>query len=163
MALFAILEIPTCLKTLVVLLVFSCIAFGINLNDPIRGSRPSQLALNIETSRGLISLDPLVGQVIADQDKRKNKMLFAKKISTALPLLSGNTLLIAGWYQNEISYFTRTIETKKWKMVYYENEDELRKHLEKGYNIYYLPEQDFYNNLRFKGNFTNDYALPFPD
>jgi hypothetical protein len=149
------------LKLFVAVLVLSCFLFGINLNNSVRGNKPSAIAVNFNAGNNAVSLDVLNGPVLAEKQKRINKMLFAKNVADTLLKLPGNTLLIAGWHQNEIVYFAGADESESWKIVYYVDEDVLKAYSKNNYKIYFLPEQDFYNDLRFQKHFTGKYAVAF--
>jgi len=135
--------------------------FGLNLDNPIRGSDKSNIGIPITLSSTPLYADVLYGPVVADISKRKNKVAFANKIVSRLNELPGKTLLIAGWYQNEILFLSKSINNEYHKVVYYENEKVLINYKNDGYKIYYLPEQEVYNDMRFKGEFTKSYAQSF--
>jgi len=144
-------------------LVVSCFFLGINLDDSIRGSGSSPLAIKSTIGNTPVSIDPLAGMVIADHQKRKRKMYYAKSIASKLENIQEKTVIIAGWWQNEINYFLLEKKPAQLELVYYENEDTLKEFTDRGYEIFYLPEQDYYNDLRFGGaGFTNEAAKAFP-
>ena len=45
--------------------------------------------------------------------------------------------------------------------VYYIDEQEIINAKKDGYTIYHLPEQDYYNDLRFRMNLTNTHSKLF--
>lgn len=144
-------------------LIFSCFFFGINLDDNIRGSSASPVAFRTTIGNTPVAVDPLAGMVVADYQKRQRKIDYAKSVASQLENIQDKTVIIAGWWQNEINYFLLDKKPAHLELVYYENEKTLRSFAEKGYNIFYLPEQDYYNDLRFGGTgFTNDIGKAFP-
>lgn len=90
-------------------------------------------------------------------------MYYAQSIASKLENIQEKTVIIAGWWQNEINYFLLEKKPAILELVYYENEETLKAFTDKGYEIFYLPEQDYYNDLRFGGaGFTNEAAKAFP-
>ena len=150
------------LRFILISLMISCFFFGINLDDPIRGSDASPFAVRTTVGHTPVAIDPLTGQVTADHRKRIRKMEYAKETAGRLEKINDKTVLIAGWWQNEIQYFLLGKKPAGLELVYYEDEKTLRTFAENGYSVFYLPEQDFYNDLRFgSSGFTNQLAKPF--
>ena len=161
--LFCLLLTDKQLKFVAGSLIFSCFFFGINLDDNLRGSSASPLALKTKIGNTPVAVDPLAGMVIADHQKRNRKIDYAQAIASQLMTIQNKTVIIAGWWQNEINYFLLNQKPAHLELVYYENKETLKSFSDKGFDILYLPEQDYYNDLRFGGTgFTNDMAEAFP-
>jgi len=148
-------------KFLVFSMLISSFMFGINLNHPIRGNLPSSFSVNVNMGDIHMSLDPLIGPVAADIFKRVNKSEYAKNVSNKIQNSNHKIFLIAGWYQNEIVYFLGKDRSEKWRVVYYEDESVLSEFQLKNYRIQHLPEQDKFNDLRYKSEFTGKYSKLF--
>jgi hypothetical protein len=159
--LFALLLRRRQFYTVTASLVISCFFLGVNLDDPIRGSQSSALSYRTSISESPVAFDLLSGIVIADHSKRKQKMDYAASITNRLARENQKTTIIAGWWQNELRFYSLEKSNPLVSYLYYADENELRDSLKSGNKIYYLPEQDFYNDLRFRGNFTNKLAVPF--
>lgn len=142
-------------------MIISCFFVGINLDDPLRGSKASPLALRTKIGNTPVSVDLLSGMVIADDTKRKQKINYAKSIVKKLESTKTKTVIIAGWWQNELNYFALKNPNTNVSHLYYADENQLRDSILTGNKIYYLPEQDFYNDLRFQKKFTNEIAEAF--
>ncbi|HMT30601.1 MAG TPA: hypothetical protein PKD91_15095, partial [Bacteroidia bacterium] len=142
-------------------MVFSCFFLGINLDDPLRGSKATPLAFRTQIGNTPVTVDMLSGMVVADDTKRKQKIGYAQSVVKTLQTVNTKTLIIAGWWQNELNYFSLENKNPLVTYTYYSDEKELSEFKNKGYQIFFLPEQDFYNDLRFKGAFTNVLAKPF--
>jgi hypothetical protein len=149
------------IMTLSASLIISCFFFGLNLDHPLRGSNRSDQSVGININENHIVFDILYGPVVADMQKRTNKAEYADKVADKILESSQRILLIAGWYQNEIVYRTGAFESDRWKIIYYGDKAMLKEHRSKGFRIYYLPEQDVYNDIRFNGEFTEGIASPF--
>lgn len=159
---FVILCKENHLKWITMLMILSCFFAGIQLDDKLRGSTPTFASMPMQIGNTNVTFDLLQGPVTADDSKRKNKIAYAKQIATALSEIKNPTVLIAGWWQNEVNYFRISSPNPQTEVVYYIDEATIKDYQDKGYQLFFLPEQDFYNDLRFKGNFTLDKVLPFP-
>jgi len=143
------------------MMLFSGFLLGINLDNPIRGSKVTSLAFKMKMGDAAISIDLINGPLLADMQKRMQKIEFARKIADQLSSVKNKTLVIAGWWQNEINYFLIGRNNPYVKLIYYEDYHFLKSHLEEGYRIYFLPEQNYFNDLRFRGKFTDELSQPF--
>ncbi len=139
----------------------SCFFLGINLDDPIRGSEASRFSYHTSISESPVAFDLLGGIVMADNSKRIQKMKYAETVAGKLEHVNQKTIIIAGWWQNELNYYSLGRKSPLVSYLYYADEKELRDSISTGNTIYYLPEQDFYNDLRFRDDFTNRIAKPF--
>ncbi|MBK7968792.1 MAG: hypothetical protein IPK08_07515 [Bacteroidetes bacterium] len=149
------------LKWITMLMILSCFFAGIQLDDKLRGSTPTFASMPMQIGNTNVTFDLLQGPVSADDSKRKNKIAYAKQIATALSEIKNPTVLIAGWWQNEVNYFRISSPNPQTEVVYYIDEATIKDYQDKGYQLFFLPEQDFYNDLRFKGKFTITLAKPF--
>lgn len=150
------------LKWITLMMILSCFFAGIQLDDKLRGSVPTFASVPFQIGNTNVTFDLLQGPVTADDSKRKNKIAYAKQIATALSEIKNPTVLIAGWWQNEVNYFRISSPNPQTEVVYYIDEATINNYQQQGYQLFYLPEQEYYNDLRFKGNFTKGKALPFP-
>ncbi|MDQ3050274.1 MAG: hypothetical protein M3Q95_05260 [Bacteroidota bacterium] len=142
-------------------MVFSCFFFGINLDDPLRGSKTSDLSIKTHIGTTPVVFDAVSGPVIADFSKRKLKMDYATSIVNNLQTSTEKTVIIAGWWQNELKYFSLNKQNPLVSYLYYADQTQLTDSIKAGNRIFFLPEQDFYNDLRFKDVFTGSLAKPF--
>ncbi len=149
--------------------IFLCVGFllssfllGINLTDSYRGATHSTYAFIFNVSKQEIFIDPVSGPVFSDYSKRKQKMAFTEQVickSAAHPV---NAVVIAGWWFNEILVsLVPYINCNKVVYESYMNSEKMEMYRKKKYEIYYLPEQDLYNDLMYKMNLTNSLAKPF--
>ncbi len=142
-------------------MILSCFFFGINLDDPLRGSKVSELSFKTKAGTTSVVFDLLSGPVIADYTKRKQKITYAITVTETMRQATEKTVIIAGWWQNELNYFSLKKKNTLVSYLYYADEQELRDSISAGNKIYFLPEQDYYNDLRFKKKFTRTIAEPF--
>jgi hypothetical protein len=144
--------------TFCIALICSAFLFGINLQDDLRGSKPSAISFTKKISGQLISFDVLQGPVVADNCKRKNKMLFTSGVLTSASALNKNTVIIAGWWYNEIIMQLPPENNLKVAWLFYADENQLKDYTSKGFDIYFLPEQNTWNDARYGKKFTERYA-----
>jgi dolichyl-phosphate-mannose-protein mannosyltransferase len=140
--------------------ILSSFFIGINLNDGLRGSNPSSWSYDFRAAGQNVSFDFLRGPVIADLHKRKNKMEFSENIVENLKTITKKTVIISGFWMNDILAKTDSLPSTVL-LVYYRDEKFLKAKQQEGYEIYYLPEQEYYNDLCFKKTFTKNFAKPF--
>jgi hypothetical protein len=159
----AILIKPVHLKWFAGAMIVSSLFFGVNLDDPNRGSERSPLSFGFTAAGSTAAVDILYGPVIADQTKRENKIAYAKKVADQTLDSGKKTVIIAGWFQNEIEFYLLEKQRANLVTVYYADKSELESYRQNGFDIYHLPEQDKYNDLRYKGDFTSEFSAPFPD
>ena len=139
-------------------MIVSCFTVGVNLNDPLRGNQPSLLSYKTKIGGSDVVIDILNGPVTADIQKRENKINYAKRVVNTFSKTDKETLVIAGWWQNEINFFALKQPNEHIQYMYYVDEPALIKARQDGFDILYLPEQAYYNDLRFQGSFTSEYA-----
>ena len=140
--------------------ILSSFFIGISLNDPLRGSIPSSLSYDFNISGQNLSIDFLRGPVMAEHIRRKNKMEFSQKVVEDIKPIKRKTLIIAGFWLNDI-LVKMPSPTDSVMLVYYIDDPELKKYSVENFQILYLPEQDYYNDLCYKKVFTKNFAKPF--
>ncbi len=148
-------------KTGVLLLIIACFFFGINLSDPLRGSKESALSYTFNVSNQKVVFDVFSGIFTADITKRINRTEFSESIIEKASLINQPTYVIAGWYLSDILVLQKGRENKLVEYSYYTDEQKLDSLKSNGINLFYLPQQNELNDLRFKNTFTQKYARPF--
>lgn len=143
-------------------LCLSSFIFSINLTDSFRGSAYSRYAMIVNISGQELFLDPFSGPVFSDYSKRKQKIAFTDSVIRQSLELSNKTVIIAGWWYNEIMV-TTIGETTNKQVVFegYIDDKALATYQKEGYTFFYLPEQNKYNDLKFQMHVTDQYAKPF--
>lgn len=142
--------------------ILSPFIMGINLTDKLRGAEYSKFAVTFKISGQDVFFDPFTGPVFADYSKRKQKIKYTENVIKKLDSIQSKTVIIAGWWFNEI--MVTIIPIKKNKLVIIEpyiDSTKINKYLADGYEIFYLPEQNIYNDQLFKMNVTDSLSKPF--
>lgn len=149
-------------KIFCTLLTVSSFLFSINLTDPLRGSAHSSLAMKFKIAGQKIFIDPLSGPVFSDYTKRLNKIAYTEEIFQKLTTEANKTVLICGWWHNELLVRSwNGPENPNVVTVFYIDQPAIEKYISQGYNVYFLPEQDLYNDQFSQMKYTNSAARPY--
>lgn len=142
--------------------ILSPFVLSINLTDKNRGAEHPAQAITFNVSGQEIFFDALSGPVMADYTKRKNKAEYCRGIISKMDTVSKPTLIIAGWWTNELVVRIRE-ENRHPQAVLtaHAGESMLKELKNRGYQLYYLAEIDRINDRRYGHPFTAEYALPF--
>jgi len=159
---FALLLKEKSFKILTLSFVFSCFFFGINLADPQRGSGQSWAAKTFDLAGDKIVFDPLMGLVLADQNKRVLRTSFSKKILHYTQTLKDKTVILAGWWNADLLVLSREFPNKNVTIKHYIDESELKFLTLQNFKIFYIEDQNRYNDLRFNQKVTDHYAKKLP-
>lgn len=141
--------------------IFSSFFIGVNLNNDLRGAIPSKWSFSFSVFNESLTIDFLKGPLIAEKEKRNNKIAFAKSVIDNIDAIKNPAVLICGFWISDILGNADSI-TPNIKLVYFVPEDSLVHFRHQGMQIFYLPEQDAFNDLRYKRSFTQTYGDPFP-
>jgi hypothetical protein len=107
-------------------------------------------------------LDPITGPVVNDYTKRINKLNYTLQVIKAADKIKYPTIIICGWWFNQL--LIQQMDLTKQGMVkyaFYLNPTAMEYYRLKGYTIYYLSEQEAYNDLFYHFNRTKEMANPF--
>jgi hypothetical protein len=147
-----------------VLFIIAPFLFSINLTDNLRGSKSSSLALKMKISGQEIFLDPLSGPVFSERSKRINKMKYCSDVIDITKNMDYRKLIISGWWYNEIQvYYLQNLQHLNSHFRFYETCKFLDSAKANSTSIFYLPEQNIYNDEMFGQNCTDSIAEPFPE
>lgn len=143
-------------------LIFSSFFMSINLTDSYRGAQYSQWAIKKQIAGQEIFLDPLSGPVMNDYSKRINKLDYTSNVLKEADKIKYPTIIICGWWFNQILVQQMDKPTQgSVKFAFYLNPEVMENYILKGYQVYYLSEQDVYNDLFYQFNRTKEMANPF--
>ncbi len=142
-------------------IVLSSFFISINLASAERAATPSRWSISTTVAGRQVVIDFLRGPIMAEHSKRINKMSFARQTADKIVRLDHPAVIIAGFWYNDVMFPIDTLPSHV-RMVYYMPEDSLKKWYEEGKTIYFLPEQDAYNDLCYQGRFTHRYARLLP-
>jgi hypothetical protein len=141
--------------------IFSSFLCSINLTDKLRGASYSKCATIFTISGQELFFDPLSGPIFSDYSKRKQKLNYTDEVIETAKTINKKTVIIAGWWYNQL--MVEMINRNANKNVIYEgyiDSGKMNKYVSGGYEIYFLPEQNKYNDEMFKMNSTDRLASP---
>jgi hypothetical protein len=109
-----------------------------------------------------IFIDPLTGPVFSDYTKRLNKIAFTEEVFQKINIEQKKIVLICGWWYNELQVRNWNCEQNhRVELVFYIDKAAMEKYISEGYEIYYLPEQNLYNDQYSQMNYTDSVAKPY--
>lgn len=147
------------LKIVLSLFLLSPFLLGINLTDKNRGSDYSDFALKTVVKGQEVFLDPIKGLVQSDYSKRKKKIEYVKKVMDFLALRKDPTIVIGGWWYNQLLISNLDKKLPEFvELKFYVDEQDLIKWHQSGAGIYFLEEQDLYNDLNSGISSTGRFA-----
>lgn len=149
-------------KIFCVLISMSSFVLSVNLTDAFRGAKYSPLAIKFTAADQEIFIDPLTGPIFSDYTKRLNKITFTGKIIEKIKFEKKKIILICGWWHNELAVeLWRCKENQNVNFLFYIDKPVMDKYISEGYKIYYLPEQNIYNDQFSHMKYTNSVAKPY--
>jgi hypothetical protein len=140
------------------ILVLNCFFMGVNLADDNRSSAPSTLAIVKNINNQKIAVDLLKGNVIDDYQKRIARMKYAESVIQKTSAIKKSTLVIAGYWLNNILVQQRGCENPYVTFVYYVDEKTLQDFKSKGFEIFCIAGQEKLNDGCYYGKFTGKYV-----
>lgn len=145
-------------------LILSAFFCGVNLADANRGSSSLFKTVEAEIKGQTIFFDLFSGPVYADYSKRVNKQHYINQVLAKTNNLNSPTAIISGWWYNQllVDTYDKTVNPNL-HFVFYCNQDSLRRMQQNGWQIFYLAEQEIYNNQMFKIQTTPIMAKSFDD
>ncbi|MBN8703535.1 MAG: glycosyltransferase family 39 protein [Bacteroidetes bacterium] len=153
---------PRLFITLCISIISSSFILGINITDKLRGSEHSEFALKKSISGQEIYLDPITGPLYADYTKRKNKKKYTESVLAKCKQATQKQAIICGWWYNELVVRNGfSVQCNNGLLLGYANEFKMDSLTAQNYQLYYLPEQNIYNDLLFNIHFTDTIANPF--
>ncbi len=149
-------------KIFCILLTLSSFLFSVNLTDSFRGAKHSPIAIKFSMAAQEIFIDPLTGPIFSDYTKRLNKMTFIEKILEKTRFQQTKIVLICGWWYNELKVgLWDCEENQNVKFIFYIDKKAIEKYISEGYEVFYLPEQNIYNDQFSQMIFTDLVAKPY--
>lgn len=145
------------------LFICSPFFFGFNLTDSMRGASASFAAIKFNTAGQEIFMDPLTGPLWAERTKRLNKINYCERVLAVTDTIKQPTQIISGWWYNQLITTIRERPTSGLvQFRFYEKCIYLDTISLAGVQIYYLSEQNLYNDQMFQQECTDKRAQPFP-
>lgn len=132
---------------LAVMLILS--SFFFNISPVEREDAPTASSLSFTFNQGeeKLSVDVLDGPMMAYESRRTNGMKFTADLLQSFDTLRRKSLLVCGRWYNQLYLQRKSVSEMDIQIRDYIKQDSLLYFVGKGYDIYYLPKQDYYNRL----------------
>ncbi len=119
----------------------------ISPEDRLDASTPSFLSFNFNAASEILTFDLIKGPVLSYKSRRENGLQFVDKVIESIDTVVTKSVLVSGRWYNQL--IVQQGDTMKSQMVFksYLNENEAVYYFAKGFTMYYMPKQDYYNKL----------------
>jgi hypothetical protein len=133
--------------SLCIMLILSSFLFNISPVEREDAATASSVSFVFNQGEERLSVDVLDGPMISYESRRRNGMKFTSDLLNSFDTLRRKSLIVCGRWYNQL-YLQRNDSTKfDIQIRDYIKQDSLLFFIGKGYDIYYLPKQDYYNQL----------------
>jgi hypothetical protein len=143
------------------MLILSSFICTISPQNRFDSISPSKVSFGFNAAGEKLYFDVLNGPVMANKTRRVNGIDFVDKLLASTDTIKSKSVIVAGrWY---IQMIVQCKDTNKLKATVrdYLTENEAVYYYAKGYVIYYLPKQDFYNKIMRKVDLEIYRASPY--
>lgn len=132
---------------LCIMLICSPFLATIGPLDRLDASTPSALSFNFTAASEDLSFDLLKGPIVSYNSRRDNGVKFVNKILESIDSVKTQSVLVSGRWYNQL--LVQQGDTIKKNMLFksYLDENEAVYYFAKGYDIYFMPKQDYYNKI----------------
>jgi hypothetical protein len=121
----------------------------------------SPLAMTVSVSGENLLVDPVIGPVFSYQSRRINAMKFTEQFLQSLNTIHNKTFFICGRWYTQVALSEEDVSNASLRFTDYADRETIRDLISKGYDIYYLPEQDYFNEVKYGYDVKSFGALPF--
>lgn len=132
---------------LCIMLIVSPFFCTISPRERFDAVTPSAVAFDFKIAGENLYFDVLKGPILSYESRRKNGMEFTDKLLASFDTIQGKTVVVAGKWYNQLTVRCPDVSKLKITLHDYLSEDEAVFYYAKGYSIYYLPKQDYYNKI----------------
>ena len=122
---------------------------------------PSGASFTFNAAGEELYFDILRGPVMSFNIRRENGIKFVDKLLASTDTIRGRSVIVAGkWYNQMV---VQCEDTSKLNVILrsYLSEDDAVYFYAKGFTIYYLPKQDYYNKVMRNVDLNVYSALPY--
>lgn len=134
----------------VFLFVLSSFFLGFNLSDPYRGAEDGKEIYRFSVAGQEVFLDGFGGPITHDYSKRKLKNEYCLAVMKSADDQPGAKSVICGWWYNQILIYSDYYGTpEKTNWIFYADTNLLHERMRLGEAIFFLAEQDKFNDLMF--------------
>ena len=132
---------------LAVMLILSSFFFNISPVEREDAASASSLSFVINQGEEKLSVDVLDGPILSYESRRTNGMKYTADLLQSFDTLRRKSVLVCGRWYYQLSLLRKGESEMDIQIKDYIKQDSLLYYIGKGYDIYYLPKQDYYNRL----------------
>ncbi len=124
-------------------------------------AQPSKMSFDFNAGGEKLNFDFLKGPLVSNKERRKNGVQFVDEILASTDSITIKSVIVAGRWYNQM--FIQSGDTSKLKFALrsYLKEEEALYFYAKGYMIYYLPRQDYFNRIMKNVDLEIYKAVPY--
>jgi len=132
---------------LCIMLILSSFLFNISPVEREDAATASAVSFVFNQGEERLSVDVLEGPMISYESRRKNGMKFTSDLLQSFDTLPRKSLIVCGRWFNQLYLQRKDSNDFDIQIRDYIKQDSLLFFIGRGYDIYYLPKQDYYNQL----------------
>jgi hypothetical protein len=148
---------------LCIMLILSPFILSLGPVDRLDAGTPSKASFSFKSSGEHLRCDLLKGPVPAYKSRRLNGLELTRSVLESADTLKHNSVLVSGRWYAQLMVQNRDSVRSRLIFKSYLNENEAVYYFAKGYEIYYMPRQDYYNKIMRGIDLTIYGAEPFLD
>jgi hypothetical protein len=143
------------------MLIASSVVCTISPEDRFDAVTPSAVTVSFAAAGEDLLLDLLKGPVISYESRRANGMRFVDDLLASTDTVRTKAVLVAGKWFNQMIVQCPDTSRLHVRLRDYLGEDEAVYFYAKGYSVYYLPKQDYYNKIMRNVDLEVYHAEPY--
>lgn len=130
-----------------VMLIASSVACTISPKERFDSVTTTAGAITFDAAGEKLVLDFLKGPVLSYKSRRENGISFVNELLLSTDTIRDKSVIVCGKWYNQMIVQCEDTSALNTVLRDYINDDEAVYFYAKGYSIYYLPKQDFYNKI----------------
>ncbi|CAN5557410.1 hypothetical protein BH11BAC1_BH11BAC1_23110 [soil metagenome] len=132
---------------LAVMLILSSFFFNMSPVEREDAASASSLSFIFNQGEEKLSVDVLDGPIRSYESRRENGMKYTSELLQSFDTLRRKSVLVCGRWYYQLYLQRKSFSELDIQICDYIKQDSLLYFIGKGYDIYYLPKQDYYNRL----------------
>ena len=146
---------------LCIMLILSSFVCSISPVERFDSVEPSKAAYNFNSGGEELLFDFYKGPFISYQDRRRNGIEFVDELLNSTDTIKSKSVIVAGRWYNQMVMQSGDTSKLNFTLRPYIKEEEAVYFYAKGYVIYYLPKQDFFNKVMKNVDLDIYGAIPY--
>ncbi len=143
------------------MLILSSFACTISPVERFDAVTPSKVSYQFNAAGEKLNFDVLQGPLLSYKCRRENGIKFVDDLLASSDTISVKSVIVAGRWYNQMFMQSGDTGKLKFSLRSYLKEEEAVYFYAKGYTIYYLPKQDYYNKVMKNVDLEIYRAVPY--